>query len=86
LPELIDRGCLVLELIGGLDDDEGEVFDFASSGRPCRIAGETPLAGFEELFRPAVIQALSDTFPAAEFGNRGLATQAVEDDADLLFG
>ena len=63
-----------------------EVFDFAGCGRPSRVAGETPLAGFEELFRPAVVQALGDALPAAEFGNRGLAAQAVEDDADLLLG
>jgi hypothetical protein len=32
-----------------------EVFDLAGGCRSGRVAGQTPLAGFEELFRPAVV-------------------------------
>ena len=35
---------------------------------------------------PAVIQALSDAFAAAQFRNAVLALQAVQHDPDLLFG
>src|SRR5216683_6483822 len=49
---------------------------------PCR----PPLAGFQELLRPAVIKPLGDTFPPAQLRNTGLATQAIQDDADLLLG
>jgi hypothetical protein len=43
-----------------------------------------PPAGLQELLRPAVVQPFGDTFPSAELGNTGLATQAVQNDTDLL--
>jgi len=63
-----------------------EILDFAGGCRSRRVAGQPPLAGFQELLRPAVVQALGDALPAAQLGDRDLATQAIEDDADLLFG
>jgi len=50
------------------------------------IAGEPLLAGLEELFRPSVIEVLSDALFAAEFGDAVFAPQAFENDADLLLG
>ena len=44
------------------------------------------LAGLQELLRPSVIKALGNTFAAAKLSDAGLAAQAVQNDADLLFG
>src|SRR6266851_887306 len=57
------------------------------AGRRCtrRVARQPTLAGFEELLRPAVIKPLGDTLPTAQLGNAGLAPQAVQNNADLLF-
>ena len=63
-----------------------KVRHLAARGRSCRVACQPTFAGFEELLRPAVIKPLGDTFPAAQLGNARLATQAVQDNADLLFG
>ena len=46
-----------------------EVFDFAGGRRSGRVTGEAPFAGFEELLRPAVVQALGNALAAAEFGD-----------------
>src|SRR5687768_16317189 len=54
-----------------------------AGGGARRVAGEPLLASFEEFLRPVVVQALGD--PAAQRGNRLLAAQALEHDADLLF-
>ena len=45
-------------------------FHLVAGGRPRRIAGKPLLAGFQELLRPVVIQALSDAFAAAQRGDR----------------
>ena len=58
-----------------------EILDFAGGRRPRCVAGQAPLAGFQELLRPAVVQALGDAFAPAELGDGDLAPQAVEDDA-----
>src|SRR5271169_3182120 len=55
-------------------------------GLTCRVAGQPPLAGLQELLRPAVIHALRDTLFAAKLGDAGFATQSFQDNADLLFG
>ena len=44
---------------------------------PHSIAGEPFLAGFEEVFGPAIVKVLVDTFLAAQLGNRLLATLAL---------
>lgn len=44
------------------------------------------LASLQELFRPAVVEALGNALATAEFGNAGFAAQPVEDDADFLLG
>ena len=54
-----------------------EVFDLAGGCRSHSVAGQTPLAGFEELFRPVVVEALGDPFPAAEFGVGAVPLQKV---------
>jgi hypothetical protein len=51
------------------------IVDFTGRRRPLRGVGETPLAGFGELFRPRVIQALGDAFPPAQRGNAMFAAQ-----------
>ena len=54
-----------------------------------RLAGGIPrkplLAGFQELLRPAVVEALGDPFPAAQLGDAVLAAQVREHNPDLLF-
>ena len=54
-----------------------------------RLAGGIPrkplLAGFQELLRPAVVEALGDPFPTAQLGDAVLAAQAREHNPDLLF-
>ena len=63
-----------------------EILDLVAGRGPRGVAGEPPLAGFQELLRPAVIEALGNAFAPAQLGDRVLAAQAVQDDADLLFG
>src|SRR3546814_11988926 len=41
---------------------------------------------FHELLRPGVIQALGNAFLAAQLGDAVLAAQAIQHDADLVFG
>jgi hypothetical protein len=56
----------------------------AARRRPRRVTRQTPLPGLQELLRPAVIEALRNTLPPAQLGNARLATQAVQDNPDLL--
>jgi hypothetical protein len=42
--------------------------------------------GFQELLRPGIVQAFSNPLAATQGGNALLATQARQDDPDLLFG
>jgi hypothetical protein len=63
-----------------------QVLHFAGGRSTGGVAGQATLAGFHELLRPGVIQALSDAFLAAQLGNAVLATQAVEHDTDLVLG
>ena len=63
-----------------------ERLDFIGGRLACGVTGEPLLAGFEKLFRPSVVEVLGDAFFPAELGDAVLATQAFEDDADLLLG
>ena len=63
-----------------------QILDLVAGRRTRGVAGEPPLAGFQELLRPAVVQALGDAFAAAQLGDAVLAAQAIQHDADLLFG
>ena len=78
--------------IAGAFGDLGTLIPFlvaylAVAGRRTgRVAGEPSFAGFQELFRPAVIKPLGDPLAAAQLGNARLATQAVQHDPDLLLG
>ena len=47
-----------------------EVLDFTIGRRPGRVPGRPALAGFQELFRPPVIQALGNAFAPAQLGDR----------------
>ena len=62
-----------------------QILDFILGRFAHGIAGEPFLAGFEEVFGPAIVKVLVDTFLAAQLSDRLLATQAFKDDADLLF-
>jgi hypothetical protein len=62
------------------------VFTSSEVALRCRVAGQSPLAGLQELLRPAVIHALCDSLLAAELGDAGLAAQSFQHNADLLFG
>ena len=50
-----------------------------------RVAGKPPLAGLQELFRPAIVHRRGDALAATEFGDALLPAQPFQDDADLLF-
>jgi hypothetical protein len=55
-------------------------------GGPDRVAGETALAGLQELLRPAIIHRRRYALAAAQLGYALLAPQAFQHDADLLLG
>ena len=50
-----------------------------------RVAGESPLAGLQELFRPAIVHRRGDAPAPTEFGDALLPAQPFQYDADLLF-
>ena len=49
------------------------------------ITGQPFLASLKELLRPGVVQALGNAFSSAEFSDTVLASQAIQDNPDLLF-
>ena len=51
---------------------------------PCRIPGQTPFAGFQELFGPGVVLALGDPLATTQLSNAVLAAQAFQNNADFL--
>src|ERR1700749_4009607 len=51
-----------------------------------RVAGESPLAGLQELFRPAIVHRRADALAPTEFGDALLPAQPFQYDADLLLG
>src|SRR3984957_4238550 len=51
-----------------------------------RVAGESPLAGLQELVRPAIVHRRGDALAPTEFGDALLAADPFQDDADLLLG
>jgi len=61
-----------------------EILDLVAGRSTRGIAGEPPLAGLQELFRPAVVEPLGNAFAAAQLRDRVLAAQAVQNDADLF--
>jgi hypothetical protein len=63
-----------------------EILDLVGGRSAGGVARQAPLAGLQELFRPTVVEALGDALAAAQLGDRVLAAQAVQHDADLLFG
>src|SRR5271157_1016140 len=63
-----------------------QLLHFVRGCSPRRIAGQALLASLEEVLRPAIIEVLNDPFAAAELRDAVLATQALQYDADLLFG
>jgi len=48
------------------------------AARAVSPASRAPLAGFQELLRPAVIETFGDAFPTAQLGNTALPSQAVQ--------
>ena len=66
-------------------ENAANFFLAAAGAYRCRRATST-FAGFQELLRPGIIQALGDVLPPAKLSDRAFAAQAVEHDADLLFG
>src|SRR4029077_17764415 len=55
-----------------------------AGGSPRCITSQPLLAGFEEFLRPVVVKALGDPFTSAQRGDRLLAAQTFQQDADLL--
>src|SRR5580700_5596571 len=60
--------------------------DLVRGRGPCSVASQPPLAGFQEVLRPAIIEVLDDPLSAAELSDAFLAAQALKHDADLRFG
>src|ERR1700733_470823 len=56
-----------------------------SRGAGC-VAGESPLARLQELFRPAIVHRRGDALAETEFGHALLAAEPFQHDADLLLG
>ena len=50
-----------------------QVLHFARGGLPRRVARKPALASFQELLRPAVVEALGNPLPPAQLGDRRLA-------------
>ena len=63
-----------------------ERLDLLLSGVPDRITGKPLLAGLHELFGPRVIGVRFDALPPAQVVDGDLAAEALQHDADLLFG
>jgi hypothetical protein len=59
---------------------------FMGTGFSAVIAGKTLLTYFQEIFTPAVVYVGGNTFSTAQNGNTVLASEAINNDANLLFG
>src|SRR4051812_25995028 len=62
-----------------------QILDLATGRRSRGVTRQAALAGLQELLGPSVIKAVGDACTATELGNVGLAAQAIQHDADLLF-
>jgi hypothetical protein len=61
-----------------------QVLDLTGRRSTGRVAGQPPLARFQEFLRPGVVEALGDPFLAAQLGNAVFAAQAFQHDPDLV--
>ena len=59
-----------------------QVFDLARGRLAGGMPRKPPLASFQELLRPAVLEALGDPFPTAQLGDAVLAAQARKHNLD----
>src|SRR3954464_5860453 len=62
-----------------------QILDLATGRRSRGVTRQAALAGLQELLGPSVIKALGYAFTPTQLGNAGLAPQAIQHDADLLF-
>ena len=62
-----------------------QILHLIGCGGTRSIASQAALASLHELLRPDVILALGDAFLAAQLRNAVIATQAIQDDPDLVF-
>src|SRR3712207_1763290 len=60
--------------------------DLIGGRLPSGVPRQALLAGFQKLLGPAVVQVLADALTPAQLGDAVLAAQALQHDADLLFG
>src|SRR5208282_699939 len=63
-----------------------QVLDLIRGRGAGRVASQPLFASLKEVLRPAVIKVLNDSLAAAQLGDALLAAQALQDNADLLFG
>jgi hypothetical protein len=63
-----------------------QVFNLVSRGSTGCITGQPPLTSFHEVLGPFVIDASGDALTTAQLSDAVLASKAVQDDPDLLFG
>jgi Patatin-like phospholipase len=81
----LDRGLLsddFLQRLGFLS----QIPDLAAGRCSCCIPGQPPLAGFQELLRPVVIQALGNALATAQLRDAVLTRSILEPRAISLFG
>jgi hypothetical protein len=64
----------------------GKILGLAAGRGPGCIPREALLPGLQELLRPALIQALGNALPPAQFGDVVLAAEPLQNDQDLLVG
>src|SRR3954454_1861516 len=63
-----------------------QVSHLVRSRRAGRVAGQSLLAGLQELLGPAVVHRAGDTLAPTQLGDTVLTAQAFQHDADLLLG
>jgi hypothetical protein len=62
-----------------------ETLHLFTGGCACGITRKTPLASFQELLRPTVVEALGNTLATAKPGDPFFTVQAFQHDADFIF-
>ena len=63
-----------------------QILDLAGCGLAFGVARQSLLAGFQELLRPLVVEALGNAFTPAQLCNGVFASKPFQDYADLVFG
>ena len=63
-----------------------KLLDLSSGSVPGEVSGKPLFASFQEVFKPGIIGARLDAFPAAEVTDGSVPSKTFQHDANLLFG